>query len=46
MGIGVDVVDTERFAAVIERTPGLVARVFTDRLAATRVQLLDLYGAR
>lgn len=23
-----------------------VARVFTDRLAATRVQLLDLYGAR
>ena len=29
MGIGVDVVDTRRFAAVIERSPRLVGRVFT-----------------
>jgi holo-[acyl-carrier protein] synthase len=27
----VDVVDTDRFAAVIARTPGLVPRVFTPR---------------
>ena len=31
VGIGVDTVDTERFAAVIARTPGLVRRVFTER---------------
>ena len=31
MGIGVDVVDTERFAGVVARTPGLVTRVFTAR---------------
>jgi holo-[acyl-carrier protein] synthase len=31
VGVGVDVVDTDRFAAVIARTPGLVARVFTER---------------
>ena len=31
VGVGVDVVDTDRFAAVIARTPGLVARVFTAR---------------
>jgi holo-[acyl-carrier protein] synthase len=29
--VGVDVVDTERFAAVIARTPRLVSRVFTAR---------------
>ncbi len=29
MGIGVDLVDTRRFAAVLERTPGIAARVFT-----------------
>jgi holo-[acyl-carrier protein] synthase len=29
VGIGVDVVDTRRFAAVIERSPRLVGRVFT-----------------
>lgn len=29
--MGVDVVDTDRFAAVIARTPGLVPRVFTAR---------------
>ena len=31
VGVGVDVVDIERFAGVIARTPGLVARVFTAR---------------
>ena len=31
VGIGVDTVDTERFAKVIARTPGLVTRVFTPR---------------
>jgi holo-[acyl-carrier protein] synthase len=31
VGVGVDVVDTDRFAAVIARTPGLVTRVFTAR---------------
>lgn len=31
VGIGVDVVDTDRFAAVIARTPLLVPRVFTAR---------------
>jgi holo-[acyl-carrier protein] synthase len=31
VGVGVDVVDTDRFAAVLARTPGLVSRVFTPR---------------
>ncbi len=31
VGIGVDVVDTDRFAAVIARSPRLVPRVFSDR---------------
>ncbi|MBI1350553.1 MAG: holo-ACP synthase [Actinomycetales bacterium] len=31
VSVGVDLVDTARFARVIERTPGLVARVFTAR---------------
>jgi holo-[acyl-carrier protein] synthase len=30
-GIGVDLVDTARFADVITRTPSLVRRVFTER---------------
>jgi holo-[acyl-carrier protein] synthase len=29
VGVGVDVVDIERFAATVERTPGVVARVLT-----------------
>jgi holo-[acyl-carrier protein] synthase len=29
VGIGVDIVGTERFAAVLARTPSIVARVFT-----------------
>ena len=30
IGIGVDIVDVDRFATVIERTPRLLERVFTD----------------
>jgi phosphopantetheinyl transferase (holo-ACP synthase) len=30
VGVGVDLVDTARFAAVVARRPSLVARVFTD----------------
>jgi holo-[acyl-carrier protein] synthase len=31
LGVGVDVVDTRRFAGVLERSPRLVTRVFTER---------------
>jgi holo-[acyl-carrier protein] synthase len=31
LGVGVDVVDTRRFGAVLARSPRLVTRVFTDR---------------
>jgi holo-[acyl-carrier protein] synthase len=31
VGIGVDVVDTSRFAAVIARSPRFITRVFTER---------------
>lgn len=34
VGIGVDLVDTRRFARVLERSPGLVGRVFTPREVA------------
>ena len=48
VGIGVDLVDIRRFAAVIDRTPGLVARVFTDReieaSGAHRKQVVSLAG--
>ena len=30
MGVGVDAVDVDRFRAVLERRPGLAARVFTE----------------
>ncbi|MDT7537928.1 MAG: holo-[acyl-carrier protein] synthase [Actinomycetota bacterium] len=30
VGVGVDVVDIERFGQSLERTPGLEARLFTD----------------
>jgi holo-[acyl-carrier protein] synthase len=30
IGVGIDVVPVERFAAVLERTPALEARLFTD----------------
>lgn len=48
VGVGVDVVDTRRFAAVIERTPGLVTRVFTPReielAGGHRLRVLSLAG--
>ncbi|MEI6362150.1 MAG: holo-ACP synthase [Actinomycetes bacterium] len=31
VGVGVDIVDVRRFRAALDRTPGLVARVFTVR---------------
>ncbi|WP_214108763.1 holo-ACP synthase [Acrocarpospora catenulata] len=30
VGIGVDLVDVARFAATVERTPGLLTRLFTE----------------
>ncbi len=30
VGLGIDVVDVERFGATLERTPGLRVRLFTD----------------
>jgi holo-[acyl-carrier protein] synthase len=30
IGVGIDVVDVDRFRAVLARTPGILARVFTD----------------
>ena len=30
VGVGIDVVDVERFVATMERTPGFVDRVFTE----------------
>ena len=30
VGVGIDVVDLERFAGSLRRTPGLVARLFTE----------------
>ena len=35
IGIGVDIVDTERFASVIARTPRIVSRLFTESEART-----------
>jgi holo-[acyl-carrier protein] synthase len=34
VAVGVDIVDVRRFRAALSRTPGLVARVFTDREVA------------
>jgi holo-[acyl-carrier protein] synthase len=31
VGVGIDVVDLTRFARSLERTPGLVTRLFTER---------------
>jgi holo-[acyl-carrier protein] synthase len=40
VGIGVDVVDLERFALILERTPHLSERLFTDRERAAAPQSL------
>ena len=40
IGVGIDVVDIERFAASIERTPSLVARLFTPAEAVRPVASL------
>lgn len=48
VGLGVDVVDIRRFAATVERTPGIVARVFTEReievSGGHRLRTLSLAG--
>jgi len=48
VGLGVDVVDVRRFAATLERTPGIVARVFTEaEIAAAgghRLRTVSLAG--
>lgn len=43
VGVGIDVVDIERFGASLERTPGLSARLFTD---AERTRPLASLAAR
>ena len=40
IGVGIDVVDIERFAASIERTPSMVARLFTPAEAVRPVASL------
>jgi holo-[acyl-carrier protein] synthase len=40
VGIGVDIVDLERFALILERTPHLGERLFTDRERAAAPQSL------
>lgn len=40
VGVGIDVVDIARFAASVERTPGLVAKLFTPAEAALPVASL------
>jgi holo-[acyl-carrier protein] synthase len=35
IGIGVDIVDTERFASVVARTPRIVTRLFTEAESLT-----------
>lgn len=48
VGLGVDVVDTKRFADTMERTPGIVNRIFTDReieaSGGHRLRTLSLAG--
>ena len=39
-GIGIDVVDIARFQESLERTPGMVARIFTEREAVLGVSSL------
>ena len=40
IGVGIDVVDIDRFAATLERTPALRERLFTPIEAVLRVQSL------
>lgn len=39
-GIGIDVVDIERFRESLERTPALKARIFTEREAELKISSL------
>ena len=40
LGIGIDLVDIARFQESLERTPGLRARIFTEREALLKVSSL------
>ena len=40
LGVGIDVVDIARFAASVERTPALLAKLFTPAEAALPVESL------
>ena len=40
VGVGIDVVDIERFEAAVTRTPSLVAKLFTPAEAALNLQSL------
>lgn len=49
IGIGIDAVNVQRFGAVIERTPRLIDRLFTDKereLAARRADSSAMLAAR
>jgi holo-[acyl-carrier protein] synthase len=48
IGLGVDVVDLARFAVVLERTPGIVERLFTDdeRAYCEGAKRVERYAAR
>ena len=35
LGVGIDVVDVERFGQTLERTPGLKERLFTESTLTT-----------
>ena len=47
VGVGIDVVDAARFAAVLERTPGLRRRLFTeDELALPPLSLAARFAVK
>lgn len=49
LGIGVDLVDLDRFRAVLERRPGMIARLFTDaerEYAERRNDSVERYAVR
>jgi holo-[acyl-carrier protein] synthase len=49
VGVGVDLVDLDRFRRVLDRTPGVVRRLFTDeeqRYATAKPDPTERYAAR
>jgi holo-[acyl-carrier protein] synthase len=46
-GIGIDLVDIERFTEVLERTPGIKERIFTEReIRPTMASLAARFAAK